>query len=174
MEKRINTKITSNIVDFKNGLREIITDKIERHKNTDSRVDFEEILQYAFDFKGCEISKEDLTKRKRTKNVVPHSDRCCAYRANNEQCSRRKKDENQFCGTHIKGTPHGIINESIPPSTTEKISLTVQEIKGIHYYIDDNFNVYKHEDILQNKSNPSIIAKCVKSGDNYSMLEIGV
>jgi len=174
MDKRINAKITSDVVNFKTNLRNIISDKIATHNDPIINSDFEEILQYVFDFKICEISKEDLTKRKRTKNVVPSSDRCCAYRANNEQCSRRKKDGSLFCGTHIKGTPHGVINESIPLSTTENISLTVQEIKGIHYYIDNKLNVYKHEDILQNNPNPSIIAKCVKHGEKYSMIDLGV
>lgn len=174
MEKRINNKIATNMVSFKNNLRTMISSKIEDYSdNIVVKKDLEEILQFAFDFEYCEISKEDLTKRKRTKNVVPHSDRCCAYRANNEQCSRRKKDGEQFCGTHIKGTPHGVINESAPSPTTEKVNLTVQDINGIHYYIDDKLNVYKHEDILHNIPNPRIIAKCVKNGDNYSISELG-
>ena len=48
-------------------------------------------------------------KRKRVKNVVHLSDRCCAKRANGEQCTRRRKDTTtEYCGTHLKGTPHGI------------------------------------------------------------------
>ncbi len=172
MEKRINSKVSANMMNFKDGLRDIITVKISSVHDEQTRKDFEDILQYVYDFETCAISAADLTKRKRTKNIVPQTDRCCAYRANNEQCSRRKKDGEQFCGTHIKGTPHGVINESAPSPTIEKVNLTVQEIKGIHYYIDDKNNIYKHEDILQNKPNPSIIAKCVKDGDNYSIPEL--
>ena len=172
MEKRINTKVVANMMSFKSGLRDMITEKICSCGDENTKKDFENLLQYVYDFETCEISKDDLTKRKRVKNVVPPNDRCCAYRANNEQCSRRKRNGEHFCGTHIKGTPHGVINESNSTPTTEKIHLTVQEIQGIHYYIDEELNVYKHEDILQNTPNPTIIAKCVKNGDKYSIPEL--
>ena len=59
---------------------------------------------------GDENNKEDFIKRKRIKNIVPNYERCIAKRANGEQCTRRNKNGEQFCGTHIKGTPHGIID----------------------------------------------------------------
>ena len=50
-----------------------------------------ELLQYIYDYSIIEITKMDLQKRKRVKNSVPFCERCCALRANNEQCTRRKK-----------------------------------------------------------------------------------
>ena len=40
---------------------------------------------------------------------VPSSEKCNAKRANGTQCTRRKKQDSCYCGTHIKGTPHGTI-----------------------------------------------------------------
>jgi len=107
------------------------------------------------------IKKEDLQKRTRTKNVVPHCDLCIAKIANGIQCTRRKQSADApFCGTHIKGQPYGV--ESTVNSTvlqTKKVDIWVQEMKGINYYIDNVNNVYKPEDIISNIANPAVIAK---------------
>jgi hypothetical protein len=111
-------------------------------------------------------------KRKRVKNMVPTYERCCAKRANGEQCTRRKKDEFQYCGTHSKGTPHGIISDKEPINTTTKIEVSAIDIKGIVYYLDQNSNVYDTEDIISNQKNPRIIAKYEKIGEEYSIPEL--
>lgn len=120
----------------------------------------------------------DLHKRKRVKNSIPKFDRCSACRANGEQCTRRRKDTFDFCGTHTKGTPHGIveINGLLPSTTnTQKIEVWTADIKGILYYIDNFNNVYQTEDIVENKVNPSIIAKYVKDEYNvFSIPEFGI
>jgi hypothetical protein len=116
-------------------------------------------------------------KRKRVKNSVILSDRCCAKRANGEQCTRRRKDDSEYCGTHQKGTPHGICEneeeQQLKPQM-EKIEVWAQEIKGIIYYIDKNFNVYQPEDIMKNMNNPKIIAKYIKNGETYSIPDFGL
>ena len=115
-------------------------------------------------------------KRKRVKNVVHLSDRCCAKRANGEQCTRRRKDDTtEFCGTHLKGTPHGVCSleeESKPQG--QKIEVWAQDIQGIVYYIDKASNVYQVEDIMQGKVNPKIIAKYVKVGETYMIPEFNI
>ena len=75
---------------------------------------------------------------KRIKNIVPQYDRCNAKRANEEQCTRRKKPDFDFCGTHIKGVPHGKvqIEEKMQCLVLNKLEVFVQDIQGIHYYID--------------------------------------
>jgi hypothetical protein len=115
-------------------------------------------------------------KRKRVKNVVHLSDRCCAKRANGEQCTRRRKDaESEYCGTHLKGTPHGIMDAHQENKvTTQKIEVWAQDIQGIVYYVDKCNNVYQAEDIISNKMNPKIIAKYVKMGEHYSIPEFGI
>ena len=102
-------------------------------------------------------------------------DRCCAKRATNEQCTRRKKEGNEYCGTHLKGTPHGIVDaQEENKVTTQKIEVWAQDIQGIVYYVDKGNNVYQAEDIVSNKVNPKIIAKYVKNGEQYSIPEFNI
>ena len=96
-------------------------------------------------------------------------------RANYEQCTRRKKNGCEYCGTHEKGTPYGIIKNAIDSEICQpckKLEIWIQEIKGIYYYIDAFGNVYKHDDIMQNKKDPAILAKYSKNDDGvYSIPE---
>jgi hypothetical protein len=170
MEKRLNKKLELWITGFKDNIREKAS-QIGISKNDQTN----QLIQYIYDYDRLTFGKEDFQKRKRVKNVVPFFDRCCAKRASNEQCTRRKKDGIEYCGTHMKGTPHGIIdnqNESKP--NTQKIEVWAQDIQGIVYYIDKAFNVYQAEDIVVNKLNPKIIAKYVKNGDLYSIPEFNI
>jgi hypothetical protein len=170
MEKRLNKKLEVWISGFKDNIREK-ANQIGISKNDQTN----QLIQYIYDYDRLTFSKEDFQKRKRVKNVVPFFDRCCAKRANNEQCTRRKKDGIEYCGTHMKGTPHGIIdnqNESKP--NTQKIEVWAQDIQGIIYYIDKAHNVYQAEDIIINKLNPKIIAKYIKNGDVYSIPEFNI
>jgi hypothetical protein len=132
-------------------------------------------LQFIYDYDRLSFNKEDFQKRKRVKNFVPIYDRCCAKRASDEQCTRRKKDGFEFCGTHIKGTPHGVVDtQNETKNTTQKVEVYAQDIQGIIYYIDKNNNVYQAEDIISNKINPKIIAKYVKNGEAYSIPEFNI
>jgi hypothetical protein len=165
MEKNINKKIEQYQIDFKTQIKEwfeinnagIVSNDKTTGKNLKS-----EFLQFVYDNPSLVFDKEDFQKRKRIKNIVSSDNLCIAKRANGEQCTRSKKHETgQFCGTHIKGTPHGEINNNADDKSKNntKIEIWVQEIKGINYYIDSMNNVYKPEDIISNKNNPSIIAK---------------
>ena len=170
MEKRLNKKLELWITGFKDNIREKAS-QIGISKNDQTN----QLIQYIYDYDRLSFGKEDFQKRKRVKNVVPFFDRCCAKRANNEQCTRRKKDDIEYCGTHMKGTPHGVIdNQSESKPNTQKIEVWAQDIQGIIYYIDKSFNVYQAEDIIVNKLNPKIIAKYIKNGDIYSIPEFNI
>ena len=90
-------------------------------------------------------------------------------RAKKEQCKRRKKGSDKFCGTHIKGTQHGEINQEQTKPTHTKKTVWAQDIKGIIYYIDDTNNVYHPQDVLNNTVNPKIIAKYILEDGEYSI-----
>ena len=170
MERRLNKKTETYITDFKDNIREKAT---SLGIANESQVN--QLIQYIYDYDRLCFTKEDFQKRKRIKNVVPFFDRCCAKRATNEQCTRRKKEGSEYCGTHMKGTPHGVIdNQNNNKQTTQKIEVVAKDIQGIIYYIDYNNNVYQAEDIIINKVNPKIIAKYVKHGDHYSIPEFGI
>jgi len=159
MEKRLNTKVNQYIVGFKQELRDKL---IESNLGEDER---NNLLRFVLDYNGLNFEADDFTKRKRVKNAVPLFERCCAKRANNEQCTRRKKNGHDYCGTHLKGIPNGAIStddaEQIP--TTQRVEVWGEDIMGITYYIDKNGNVYQTEDIIMNKHNPNVIAKYVKN-----------
>ena len=161
MEKRINQKTRTYLQQFKNEIKEIVN---ELNITDDKKIP---LLQFIYDFQPLEFGKIDFQKRKRVKNVVPFYERCCALRANNEQCTRRKKGEDKFCGTHTKGTPHGEINQEQTKPTHTKKTVWAQDIKGIVYYIDDTNNVYHPQDVLNNTVNPNIIAKYIIKDGEY-------
>jgi hypothetical protein len=170
MERRINKRIENYVTNFKDDIR-----KKAETLGLVNDLNLSQLVQYVYDYERLSLSKEDFMKRKRVKNAVHLSDRCCARRASNEQCTRRKKDGCEYCGTHLKGTPHGICEsgDSDKPQG-QKIEVWVQDIQGIVYYIDKNNNVYQAEDIIVNKVNPKIIAKYVKHGDIYSIPEFNL
>jgi hypothetical protein len=170
MERRLNKKAEGYITTFKDNIRDKASD-LGMSKNDQVN----QLLQYIYDYDRLSFSKEDFQKRKRVKNFVPIFDRCCAKRATCEQCTRRKKEGNEYCGTHMKGTPHGVMDllEEVKV-TTQKVEVWAQDIQGIIYYIDKNSNVYQAEDIVINKLNPKIIAKYLKNGDQYSIPEFNI
>lgn len=140
--------INSKINDYIQNMKDII---ISKCKDDDELIGF--IRSY--DVPNI-ITKDDLVPSKRTKNVIPLKDRCEAKKSNNDRCSRRKKDGTNFCGTHIKGTPHGKVNDSV--SLKKKYYDNV-EIKGITYFVDSESNIYNHHDIYNNTINPRIIGR---------------
>ena len=170
MERRLNNKLESYIITFKDNIKEKAS---QIGIMDDSKIN--ELFQYIYDYERLAFNKDDFIKRKRVKNFVPIFDRCCAKRATNEQCTRRKKDSSEYCGTHMKGTPHGIIdNQNEEKVNIQKVEVWAQDIQGIIYYIDNCNNVYQAEDIVINKMNPKIIAKYVKNGEVYSIPEFNL
>jgi len=179
MEKHILHKIEKHQRKFKDEIKEWFTNNnacIRNINNTGILTLDSEFLQFIFDHSSISITEQDFKKRKRIKNIVPQFELCSAKRANEMQCTRRKKVDCDFCGTHIKGTPHGIISNDVNTiKPNSKIEVWVKDIKGINYYIDDANNVYNPEEILSNKLNPSVIAKWAKNDKNeYSIPQFNI
>lgn len=157
----MNDKLEQYIYEMKTNICNLV-------RNTESKDD---IVRYVEDYPILHMDKEDIRK-KRMKNVVPQYDRCMACIANHKQCTRRKKTDSDFCGTHDKGIPHGTfkIVKDEPKNPFKKVDVFIKDIKGIHYYIDNDKNVYMTDDILNNKMNPRIIASyTVDENDKYSI-----
>lgn len=165
MERRIAKKVNDYVHNFKTD----IVSKINENKDTYDEGVINNLINYIYQHNNFELCKEDFMKRKRVKNMVPIYERCCAKRANGQQCTRRKKDELLYCGTHSKGTPHGVVNDNETVPTVTKIEVSAIDIKGIVYYLDNNGNVYDTGDIISNEKNPRIIAKYEKNGEIYSI-----
>ena len=162
MENRINKKINAYLNEFKTKI-------IEKINNKD-----EDVCNFIYNYDKIECNKEDFMKRRRVKNTVPTYDRCIAKKALGDQCSRKKREGLQYCGTHSKGTPHGLIQDKETINNIQKVEVFTVEINGIVYYIDDNSNVYDSNDILYNNKNPKIIANYEKNEDIYIMTNLTV
>ena len=175
MEKRVKGKVNDWISTFKGDIKSHLSINKEQLENKKGDDVIQFILQYIYDYNPLTLEDTDFQKRKRVKNTVPYFERCKALRANGEQCTRRKKTNEDgssscdFCGTHMKGTPHGIVTSS--NSSVENVKTVhtwAQDFNGIVYYIDKDHNVYAPEDVYQNKKNPNIIAKYeIDSEGNY-------
>ena len=183
MERRIQEKVNCHIKELERRILEAC--------DVDQSKEFEDKFKSIFDEHGkLNFTTEDFSKRKRVKNAVPMYERCCALRANGEQCTRRRKGDSPFCGTHMKNQPYGVVSTdgsgessataanmivgsgvgNVQQTTEKKITVVSKDIQGIIYFIDDNHNVYDPHDIHMGKTNPRIIAKWEKTSDGkYKM-----
>ena len=161
MERRVNKFVEVYVSDFKSN---ILKKSKELEIDDDDKV--RSLLQYVYDYNKLVLEKSDFIKQKRTSNFIPDVERCVAKRANDEQCSRRKKEGCDYCGTHEKGVPNGSITKSETGATnsSHKVEVWSEDIVGIIYYVDKNENVYEAEDILRKVSNPKVIGSFKKEG----------
>jgi hypothetical protein len=189
MERKISAKFDAYIIDMKDALSSKIRElgtaasaaaaSASASESSGTRSEHcvagttieqlcKQLTTFVYEYEKLKMTKEDFMKRKRVKNTVPIQQRCLAKRANGEQCTRKKKEGCDYCGTHTKGVPCSIMddvneNGEKPKSNQQSVNIWVQNIKGIEYFIDSSQNVYKHEDVINNSMNPRIIAKYLKS-----------
>ena len=141
-----------------------VKEEILRKLETIMKNNTDEIIRSDLDilFQYIQQSKINLPEKKlRTKNSIDPSTQCKAYRADGCRCSRKKKD-NEYCGTHIKGRPHGVFNIVELDKQKKMIQVFSVDINGILYWIDDKYNVYDTIAIMENKPHPKIINTCEK------------
>lgn len=192
MEKRINKKIEQYIVQFKDDIRNKInslnqqklevgskypiaspdvTNYIDNMDQTQECRKFSELIEYIYEYEKLTLTNDDFIKRKRLKNSIPNMNRCTAKLANGEQCTRRRKKDCEYCGTHYKGLPHGLMDPNENPNSSNKktIDIFTEDILGIIYYMDKYNNIYNVTDVLECKENPQIIGKYSKNGSEYKI-----
>ena len=165
MEKRLNSKLEHFLLHLKEDIRAKISELYPQEKPTQVN----DLMEFIYEYERITFDKDDFVKRKRVKNSIPNNNRCCAKRANGEQCTRRRRDDCEFCGTHYKGAPHGLMSDQAIVANTKQIEVFAEDVSGIIYYFDKQNNVYKITDILEGKENPAIIGKYTKAGTNYSI-----
>ena len=148
MENRIKKKITSYINKFKDD----IIKQLNTNETTNESLE-QHISSFVSNYPRVSWIDDDFSKRKRIKNHVPEYDRCGAKRADGCQCTRRKKGTYSYCGTHLKGIPHGEIQQDVV-SQYKKVELNVvSDEKGICHYIDGFGKQYSAELVLNSVSN---------------------
>ena len=160
MERNIKVKIDSFSLNFKQNIKTWLNDK--KVIDSDSIDITQEFIQFIYDYETLVLESDDFKKRKRIKNQIPNYERCCALRCNTERCTRKKKKDCEYCGTHNKGTTYGTIDDVGKSDKVKKISIWLEEINGIHQYIDENQNVYSTEDMNEGINPPRIISNWIK------------
>ena len=164
IELRINKKISKEFTGIKedigNELDNILNDLKLGSKSELLKERFEKIKNVLGKTEITKITQEDLLKRKRVKNFVPYFDRCIGKKSNGEQCTRKRREGSNLCGTHEKGTPHGRISDI--NKCVLKVGVCAHEVNGIVYYVDEKGNVYDTCDVHSNVKNPRIIARSIE------------
>ena len=158
---KLNSSIDTHINAFKDQL---ITQLHCSHNNTD-------IVTFIRNYEFPKLNQDDYIKRRRVKNTIPFHEKCLARRGDGEQCSRRKRKDSDFCGTHSKACPHGIINIVHSPNQNaqdknivkKQIEVWLEDIGGIMYWINDSGTVYHPDDIRNNVENPRVISHYEKN-----------
>ena len=161
MEKRANMLLETFIVKFKDDIRDKVVSlglpEEEAH----------EIIQFVYDYERPVLTNNDISKPKRTKTTIPIASRCSAKLANNEQCTRKRRKDCDFCGTHANSKPNGLMtNEEehaeFLKSSNQKVEISAEDVNGIIYHVDSFGNAYNTEDILRGSENPRIVGTFAK------------
>lgn len=177
MEKRINDKARTYVTEFKEAIRARVLDL---NFGEESSAKVNDLLELVVEYDRLCYDKDDFIKRKRVKNSIPTANRCVAKRANGEQCTRKRRADCEFCGTHYKSTPHGSVSENTEFPIEElntkqrQIEVVAEDIGGIVYYLDAFGNVYNTEDVVRGKDNPQIVARYTKKEGKYQIPEFGL
>jgi hypothetical protein len=171
MEQAICTKVHDHCLNFKTDIKNWLeTNNVKTFQ--EERDVTSAFIEFITAYKHVELTSDDFQKRKRVCKIN-QNERCIAKRANNEQCSRRRKGGTCFCGTHSKGTPHGISVITDETSAAEKkIEIWTEDVLGIIYYLDDNGNIYSPEDIVGDVMPPRVIGSWQRNEQNEIKITI--
>jgi hypothetical protein len=154
MERRIIAKVDSQ--------RKTVIDLVK--KAAKGEIDLQE-LEAQVEIALPSLEKSDFCKRVRVKNAISAECRCIAKRVNDEQCTRRRRGESMYCGTHSKGIPYGVVNGD----KVQKKMVWAEDISGIIYYICNGGNVYSSEDVIKNTPNPAVIGTWTCEQGQYAV-----
>ena len=128
-----------------------------------------------YDLKGLverQIIALKLEKPK-VKKDISVNEQCNATRMDGERCTRRKKQDGHFCGTHINCPSPIAFTVDTVPSITDKVVSAI-DIQGIIYYIDEDLNVYNTEDVIKEVVDPSIIGRACINNGVYTIPSLGL
>ena len=137
-----------------------------------------------------EIANEVVQKKKKKNNrrVLPPNEQCMGRKSNFIQCTRKRKGNTMFCGSHIKNLPNGYIGDNgecfkkekkkrgrksknvIDNIGNDKI-LTKKEYIDGKLYLVDNMNIVYHFKSIKNPKTEMyedypIILGLLKEGNN--------
>ena len=97
--------------------------------------------------KFVEELRGGLSPKKTEKETLPDCERCTALTAASKRCTRRRAKRKNVCGTHAKGTPHGMASGADGSRQTE-LTVTTRDFNGIPHFVDDSGLVYSPRSVL--------------------------
>lgn len=142
---------------FNNKLKSILTEISDKYN-----INKEALIANYLVLDGSVVDLGNASpKRKRKKNKQLQKDELCmARKADNAQCTRRRKDNMEYCGKHCNNLKFGRIDDEEKFSNNENfITCFTEEIDGINYLVDSNQIVYSLD-----FENPQILGKKNKDG----------
>ena len=129
--------------------------KIIRNICEMEKLDTEHIIETYLNYDSIE-EKHEIKKRNR--KLPPKELQCKGRKSDFEQCTRKKKEGEDFCASHLKNLKYG----SIDAENDDYIEMFEQEIDGKIYYVDNENKVYSHC-----YSSPTLIGTLVNDTINY-------
>jgi hypothetical protein len=174
MDQIINKRIDEYIVGFKNDIKSKLSslNMISNTSSEDEQEKIREYMEFIFEYPKLVLEKSEFVTSKKksateTSNgaslTIPVDMQCIAKRSDGIQCTRKKKKNCEYCGTHAKLELNQVLSTT---TTSQRMEVFAEDINGIIYYIDTFNNVYHTEDILEGTENPRIIAKAIRNSDN--------
>ncbi len=105
INKEIKDLVDSNI---KYQLQLILSDIADKY-----RISKNELFQnYLSDIVVIKPEIEDTSSKKRIRKKIPQHLRCSALTSTHDQCSRKRKDDHQFCGSHLNSRNFGVVKST--------------------------------------------------------------
>jgi hypothetical protein len=88
-----------------------IIKKICHLKHLDENQILEVILPDKLYFNELANNLVSKKKKKTNRRILPKNERCLGRKNDLTQCTRKRKDEHEFCGSHIKNLPNGKVGD---------------------------------------------------------------
>ena len=153
-----NDKITNNFI--VENLKKIFNDKlitILDEISNDYNINNEKLktkyVDNSFDF-------STMKKRKRKQNkLLAKCELCMARKADGLQCTRRRKDDTEFCGKHASNLKYGRVDDE-ERNNTNQIKCTLEKINGNSYLVDCVTKLVYTFDT----ENPTVVGKMEENG----------
>lgn len=140
-------QLLSNV--FNSNLKEILI-KISDDYNLDSDT---LINKYVGDIQDINLVLDDKRKKRKKNKILASDELCMAKKADNLQCTRRRKEGCEYCGKHQNNLKFGRIDDEERYNDKTKYIRTIHKrIDGEDYLIDDDNIVYTFD-----KTSPEVL-----------------
>jgi len=188
MERRINKQIEQYITTFKEDIKKKLfennsIDKHSANKLMEYIYDYERLVLDKEDFVKRKRNDIEILLQDQCEAVLNNGEKCSRRKKRdcllcllhnkehkeqgvNKTKNKKKQKENKEAGGNDE-YKHETVQSDYETETDvenkpkKQIEIWTEEIDGIVYYKDKYNNLYKPEDVLDEKRNPSIIGKAV-------------